>query len=487
MSVVNLVTLLVNATRVAHGAWGMGDAGAPVLVAVGVQVMEMGAGATVLMGKDLLVVAAYHLVVVAATAGHLHIVMLVVIHLMPMEIKAGPALCKSGMISREKIIVSAAKTGALDTVSVMACLKQHPFASLLHLSAHGFLTIASLHHLFYSSWLLNILDDHLSYGLSAKLQRPIPPLYILIVVCVKSLVLVAVQQKTVLDTFNFISSPPSHHLVINLDSSVTSLVDRDEPVSQVYILTEWIELCFLYLGLCYLAGLINIILTVNAASTIYAAQKPISFRDLTRQNPRLKGPFITSIYVLLLSTCILTGFVGVVSNWYILSKGFVENYYYYYSYHFYETNDYIVESLITIFHVTVFIALLIKYSEWGAGWNMALVISILEETYGIEAFQLSAYFGRGSTQGGLRLMLVFTVWENVLRLPCLFGKCSERAGGMLFIYGSTSLICMGNLMKWVVLVVYFFRCKKRILDKKVDEEVGRKDVGVMDVQLLQTP
>ncbi|KAK8582853.1 hypothetical protein V6N13_069621 [Hibiscus sabdariffa] len=92
MSVVNLVTLLVNAARAAHGAWGMGGAGAPVLVAVGVQVMEMGAGATVLMGKDLLGAAAYHLVVVAATAGHLHIVMLVVIHLMLMEIKAVPAL-----------------------------------------------------------------------------------------------------------------------------------------------------------------------------------------------------------------------------------------------------------------------------------------------------------------------------------------------------------------------------------------------------------
>ncbi|KAK8582855.1 hypothetical protein V6N13_069623 [Hibiscus sabdariffa] len=290
-----------------------------------------------------------------------------------------------------------------------------------------------------------------------------------------------VLQKTVLDTFNFISPPPSDYLYFNLDSSVTSIVD--EPVSQVYILTEWIELCFLYLGLCYLAGLINIILTVNAASMIHAAEKPISFRDLTRLNPRLKGPFITSIYVLLLSICILTGFVGVVSNWYILSKGFVGNYHY----HYYQINDYFVESLVTIFHVAVFIALLIKYSEWGAGWNMALVISILEETYGIEAFQLSAYFGRGSTQGGLRLMLAFTVWENVLRLPCLFGKCSERAGGMLFIYGSTSLICMGNLMKWVVLVVYFFRCKKRILDKKVDEEVGRKDVGVVDVQVLQTP
>ncbi|GMI70756.1 hypothetical protein like AT1G23850 [Hibiscus trionum] len=294
-----------------------------------------------------------------------------------------------------------------------------------------------------------------------------------------------ILQKTLFDTFNFISSPSSDYSYFDWDTSIT--VKVDVPVSKGHLFTEWIKLCFLYLGPCYLLGLINIIMTVNAASMIYAAEKPISFRDLTRQKPRLKGPFITSVYVLLLSTCILLGLVGVVSNWYILSKGFVRDYYYYnynyyYSFSSYDhTIDYFVESFITIFHVAVFITLLIKYSEWSAGWNTALVISILEETFGIEAFQLSAYFGRGSTQRGLRLMLVFSVWEIVLRLPCLFGKCSERAGGMLFIYGSTSLICIGNLMKWIVLVVYFFDCKKRILEKKVDEEVGRKDVGVVHV------
>ncbi|KAE8663586.1 Serine/arginine-rich splicing factor RSZ21 [Hibiscus syriacus] len=54
-------------------------------------------GATVHMGKDLLGAAAYHLIVVAASAGHLHIVMLVVIHLMLMEIKARPDLSNSGI------------------------------------------------------------------------------------------------------------------------------------------------------------------------------------------------------------------------------------------------------------------------------------------------------------------------------------------------------------------------------------------------------
>ena len=88
MSVVSLVTLLANAARVMdHEAWEVAGVEAPVLVAVGVQVMGMGAGAIV--QEDLLGAAAYHLVVVGVTAGRLHIVILVVIHLMQMEIKVG--------------------------------------------------------------------------------------------------------------------------------------------------------------------------------------------------------------------------------------------------------------------------------------------------------------------------------------------------------------------------------------------------------------
>ncbi|KAG8503508.1 hypothetical protein CXB51_001515 [Gossypium anomalum] len=197
---------------------------------------------------------------VAATAGHLHIVILVVIHLMLMELKAGPELSKSGMISMETICNIVAPVGSVrkrdlcylcsfrDNEVVRTCgfawlplckgfqplklvpctpfcdaccqqhiklgIKQHAFATSLHLSAHGFLTIASLHHLFYLSPLLhvyyllmmdrmfihisgvdgmepfmpafcphaafsmevattftNIFDDHLSDGLSAKPQR----------------------------------------------------------------------------------------------------------------------------------------------------------------------------------------------------------------------------------------------------------------------------------------------------------------------------
>ncbi|KAK8314350.1 hypothetical protein V6Z12_D01G165300 [Gossypium hirsutum] len=65
------------------------------------------------MAEDLLSAIAYHLVVVAATAGHLHIVILVVIHLMLMEIKAGPELSKSGMISMKTICNIVALIGSV--------------------------------------------------------------------------------------------------------------------------------------------------------------------------------------------------------------------------------------------------------------------------------------------------------------------------------------------------------------------------------------
>ncbi|MBA0580874.1 hypothetical protein Gorai_023075 [Gossypium raimondii] len=175
MSVVNLVTLFGNAARaLALGATGMGDVEALVLIVVKVQVMGMGAGAIVHMAEDLLSAIAYHLVVVAATAGHLHIVILVVIHLMLMEIKAGPELSKSGMISMKTIcnIVAliAYKTGKFLSCFILLSTSiyllplyvnldtMHAFATSLHLSAHGFLAIASLHHLFYSSSLLHVVE-----------------------------------------------------------------------------------------------------------------------------------------------------------------------------------------------------------------------------------------------------------------------------------------------------------------------------------------
>lgn len=63
-----------------------------------------------------------------------------------------------------------------------------------------------------------------------------------------------------------------------------------------------------------------------------------------------------------------------------------------------------------------FVALLVKYLEWRAGWNMALVISVVEEADGAEALDLSGYYGRGSSDRGFWLMVVVFGWEVVFRM-----------------------------------------------------------------------
>ncbi|XP_042978972.1 uncharacterized protein LOC122309528 [Carya illinoinensis] len=66
-----------------------------------------------------------------------------------------------------------------------------------------------------------------------------------------------------------------------------------------------------------------------------------------------------------------------------------------------------------------------------------------------------------------------------LRLPCLYFGCYE---GGIEILVQVSLFCLGNMLKWVVCVIYFYDCKKRTLEKKFDEEVGR-EIKAVDASL----
>ncbi|XP_004298587.1 PREDICTED: uncharacterized protein LOC101306912 [Fragaria vesca subsp. vesca] len=116
-------------------------------------------------------------------------------------------------------------------------------------------------------------------------------------------------------------------------------------------------------------------------------------------------------------------------------------------------------------------ALLANYLEWGAIWNMSIVISILENTKGANALTLSAYLSRGrERRQGLVLTLIFGVWGIGLKLTCLFFKHYERRGGIVAQIG---LICTGNVVKWVAYMIYYQYCKKLISEKRVDVEIGQ--------------
>ncbi|PQM40959.1 uncharacterized protein Pyn_14290 [Prunus yedoensis var. nudiflora] len=115
-------------------------------------------------------------------------------------------------------------------------------------------------------------------------------------------------------------------------------------------------------------------------------------------------------------------------------------------------------------------ALLAKYLEWRSIWNMAIVVSILEDANGANALILSAHLSRGNERQGLLITLVFSVWGLALRWSGLYFECYERGNG---IFAQVGLFCMVNALKWVVYIVYFYNCKKRILKKEVDMEVGK--------------
>ncbi|CAN0924027.1 hypothetical protein LINGRAHAP2_LOCUS33914 [Linum grandiflorum] len=140
-------------------------------------------------------------------------------------------------------------------------------------------------------------------------------------------------------------------------------------------------------------------------------------------------------------------------------------------------------SVVIVAHVAGFVALMVKYMEWSAWWNVSVVVSIIQEEYGLDAFEVSANYGwrsKGSKKRGGVLMFVFFAWGVGMRVPCLLGGWDVEKGRgerVWFVLLGTALICMGNVMKWVVCGVYFFDCKRRIIEmKKIDHHGRGKEV-----------
>ncbi|KAK2636438.1 hypothetical protein Ddye_031230 [Dipteronia dyeriana] len=216
-----------------------------------------------------------------------------------------------------------------------------------------------------------------------------------------------------------------------------------------------IQLGLLYLVPLYLLELFSVLVTVDLASKIYnTEERSITLKEMIHKpisKAGFRGTFITSLYVLFLSTCTVLGLIWLVIHYYAVFRNF--SFYLFFA----------------VLYGVSFVALLTKYLEWSALWNMSVVISMLEEIYGVEALALSAYFNRGSEKRGQRLMLVFFVWGLGLRLPCLFLGCHESGNGIIV---QVLFSGFGNVIKWVACMIYFYDCKKRVLEKKVDEEVG---------------
>uniref|UniRef100_A0A803LJ62 Uncharacterized protein n=1 Tax=Chenopodium quinoa TaxID=63459 RepID=A0A803LJ62_CHEQI len=125
--------------------------------------------------------------------------------------------------------------------------------------------------------------------------------------------------------------------------------------------------------------------------------------------------------------------------------------------------------IITI-HSVIFFGLLYKYLEWSALWNMSMVISVMGEQTGIAAFGMSNYYGKHCKKIGFQLMPGFFVFGHVLRLLCLYARSYDENLADLWITCIVIvLVLVGNLVKWVAFLLYYYYCKQQIMGKKVDD------------------
>ncbi|PON98922.1 Transmembrane protein [Trema orientale] len=233
---------------------------------------------------------------------------------------------------------------------------------------------------------------------------------------------------------------------------------------------ELLQLGFLYLVPLQLLLLCTVLVTVDLASKIYSGEKALSFKDMLHirvDGARLRGTFITFLYVVFLSTCTLLGFIwllitySAVLRYFPSQTEFMEV--------FVRNEPFGFDVSLHLLFGSNLLLLVIIYLAWSAIWNLGLVISVLEGIYGVKALGSAAFLGLRNAQNGLLLMLVFSVWGLGLRLPCLsFGCYKTRLG----IYIQIGLFCLGNALKWVSFVVYFQDCVRQVSGKKVGQEQG---------------
>ncbi|CAN1195880.1 hypothetical protein LINPERPRIM_LOCUS32274 [Linum perenne] len=227
-----------------------------------------------------------------------------------------------------------------------------------------------------------------------------------------------------------------------------------------------ILLSFSYLTIGHLLSLINTIVVVHSASTIYAGKKETqNLKEMLFSPFRqvgLLGPYITSVCNSALGFLVLVGLAS-------LGVQMFES----------PLNVWVSK----VVFGPIFVALLGKYVEWSAIWNTGLVLSILEGKHGYIGIGVSGYISRGSRMRGFLLMLALLVCRVVLTLRVGFFWyygffLNMESSGYVVLFCATAageggLVWFGEVMNWVICTVYYYDCRRRFLEKKVDLERQR--------------
>lgn len=201
--------------------------------------------------------------------------------------------------------------------------------------------------------------------------------------------------------------------------------------------------------------------TLCSASKIYTTTgKSTRLQDLLQNFMKTKwnAPLITFLYMSLLSSISLDA----VTYWGGSSPLVSSN-----------------NMSLQFIHGAVYFLVLCKWLEYSALWSTAVVISVLEEKRGFEAFSCAAKLIKGRRMVGFVLMLGYAVWRLSLGLPTFFEKWSFHRGVVYAVLNS-SFLCVGQIMNWVVFVVYYHDCQDRHGEKIAMEDGGRYELIVED-------
>ncbi|KAL4639142.1 hypothetical protein ACB092_03G196500 [Castanea dentata] len=113
-------------------------------------------------------------------------------------------------------------------------------------------------------------------------------------------------QRTLVEASHILKHPPSYSTYNwPLPEFLAETVTKD-------FFHELVQLSFLYLVPLHLFELCTVIVTVDLASKIYAEETPMTLKEMIHKpiyGARLRGTFVTSFYVLFLSTCTQLGLI----------------------------------------------------------------------------------------------------------------------------------------------------------------------------------
>ncbi|KMS98606.1 hypothetical protein BVRB_3g070490 [Beta vulgaris subsp. vulgaris] len=278
-------------------------------------------------------------------------------------------------------------------------------------------------------------------------------------------------QKTLI----YLASNPLPNNPFAVEFAAYQSEDSDQNNDITEFLSNTFQLSIFYLFIYPLLEFLSMILTMKLAiNLVYVAEKQATFspQEVLQQDIKLKGSFMTYLYVHLLSTTTFLGLLCIVSHYIIFSSQL----------HSFDVLEFWMNVLWTAVHAVIFLGLLYKYLGWSVVWNMGVVISVKEEGTGIAALELASYYGKHSTKTGFELMLSFFVFGNVTRLACLYaGLCNGSVAGVVITCIVVMLISLVNLVKWVACLLHFDYCKQKTMEKKVDDQELGKPVNVADI------